>query len=129
MFQQNAWNDIWCSDKCGKACLFIYSLRYTNSDNFSFQNNGIKKCTYWKTMRFFGKQWVFKAMFLTRLHTWFILIIKHMHFIKKTIHVLHKISFYNTMPHRSHSLIGHLIQELWYILLCFALLHSEITSF
>ena len=22
------------------------------SDNFSFQNNGIKKCTCWKTMRF-----------------------------------------------------------------------------
>jgi len=29
------------------------------SDNFSFQNNGIKKCTCWKTMGFFGKQWVF----------------------------------------------------------------------
>ena len=43
-----------------------------------------------KTMGFGGKQF-FKAMFLTRLHTWFILIIKHMHFIKKkTIHVLHK---------------------------------------
>ena len=23
------------------------------SDNFSFQNNGIKKCTCWKTMGFF----------------------------------------------------------------------------
>jgi len=29
------------------------------SDNFSFQNNGIKKCTCWKTMGFLGKQWVF----------------------------------------------------------------------
>ena len=36
-----------------------------------------------------------------------------MHFIKiKTIHVLHKISFYNTIQHGSHSLIGHVIQEL-----------------
>ena len=40
------------------------------SDNFSFQNNGIKKCTCWKTMGFLRKQWVFwenngyfKAMF------------------------------------------------------------------
>jgi len=30
-----------------------------NSDNFSFQNNGIKKCTCWKTMGFMGKQWGF----------------------------------------------------------------------
>jgi len=38
---------------------------------------------------------------------------KHLHFMKiKTIHVLHKISFHNTIPHRSHSLIGHVIQEL-----------------
>ena len=28
------------------------------NDNFSFQNNGIKKCTCWKTMGFMGKQWV-----------------------------------------------------------------------
>jgi len=36
-----------------------------------------------------------------------------MHFIKiKTIHVLHNISFHNAIPHRSHSLIGHGIQEL-----------------
>ena len=41
------------------------------------------------------------------------LIKKHMHFIKiKTIHVLHTISFHNTIPHRSHSLIGHVIQVL-----------------
>ena len=33
----------------------------TVSDNFSFQNNGIKKCTCWKTMVFFGKQWVFEV--------------------------------------------------------------------
>ena len=36
-----------------------------------------------------------------------------MHFIKiKTIHVLHKVSFPNTIPHRSQSLIDHVIQEL-----------------
>ena len=29
------------------------------SDNFSFQNNGVKKCTCWKTMGYFGKQWFF----------------------------------------------------------------------
>jgi len=29
-----------------------------------------------------------------------------------TIHVLHKLSFHNTIPHRSYSLIGHVIQEL-----------------
>ena len=51
----------------------------------------------------------------------------YMHFIKiKTIHVLHKLSFHYTIPHKSHRLIGHVIQEL---LLCFALLYSEITSF
>jgi len=83
------------------------------------ENNGF----FGKTMGFYGKQCFYKAMFLTRLHTWFVLIIKHMHFIKiKTIHVLHKLFFQNTIPHRpcySRTLI----------LLCFALLHSEITSF
>ena len=40
------------------------------SDNFSFQNNGIKKCTCWKTMGFWENNGVFwktmnffKAMF------------------------------------------------------------------
>jgi len=90
------------------------------SDNFLFQNNGIKKCTSWKTMGFMGKQCFFlenngfflkKQCFLTRLHTWFIFIIKHMHFIKiKTIHVLHKLSFHKTILHRSHSLIGNVIE-------------------
>ena len=60
------------------------------SDNFSFQTNGIKKCTCWKTMGFLGKQWVFgennvvvfKAMFFdTTSHM--IFFIKHMHFIQK----------------------------------------------
>ena len=47
-------------------------------------------------------------------------IIKHMHFIKiKTLHILHKLSFHNTIPHRSHSLIGHVIEELWF----FSVLH------
>jgi len=68
-------------------------LSVVSSDNFSFQNNGIKKVhmlennvvVFWNTMGFL------KAMFfLTRLHTCFILIIKHLHFIHtKTIHVLH----------------------------------------
>jgi len=73
---------------------------------FSFQNNGIKKCTCLKTMVCFGKTMLLflKAMFLTRLHTWFISIIKHMHLIKiNTIHVLHRLSFHNTIPHRSQS--------------------------
>jgi len=84
------------------------------SDNFSCQNNGIKKCTCWKTMGFWGKQWVFMGRnVFTGLHTLFILIIKHVHFIKiKTIHVLHNISLHNTIPHRSHSLLGHVFQEL-----------------
>jgi len=66
----------------GNKRIYIYIPR--NSDNFSFQNNGIKKCTCWKTMGFFGKQWVFlKQCFLTRLFdAWFILIIKHVYFIK-----------------------------------------------
>ena len=51
---------------------------------------------FWKTMG------VFKQCFLTRLHTWFIFNIKHMHFIKiKTFHVLHKVNFHNTIPYRS----------------------------
>ena len=36
-----------------------FTLLVTISDNFSFQNNGIKKCTCWKTMGFSGKQWFF----------------------------------------------------------------------
>ena len=39
------------------------------SDNFSFQNNGIKKCTCWKTMVFLENNGFFKAMFWTRRHT------------------------------------------------------------
>jgi len=44
---------------------------YKSSDNFSFQKNGIKKCTCWKTMGFLEKQILFKkkAMFFTQLHT------------------------------------------------------------
>ena len=74
------------------------------------ENNGF----YGKTVVFLETNVLFlKQCFLTRLHTRFILIIKHMHFIKiKTIHVLHKFSFHNTIPHRSQSLIGHVVQEL-----------------
>jgi len=74
-----------------------------------------KQWVFWENNGFFWKQICFyKAMFLTQLYTWFILIVKHMFFIKiKTIHVLHKLFFQNTIPHRSHSLIGHVIQELW----------------
>ena len=71
-------------------------------------------------MGFLGTQWVLgnnvfflkSNVFDTTSHMIF-LIIGHMHFIKiKAIHVLHKLSFHNTIPHRSHSLIGHVIQEL-----------------
>jgi len=41
----------------------IVQLSLETSDNFSFQNNGIKKCTCLKTMRFFEKQWVFQQCF------------------------------------------------------------------
>jgi len=71
------------------------------------ENNGFfgKQWVFWKTMGFLKKSNVFD----TTSHMIY-LIIKHMHFIKiKTIHVLHKISFHNTTPHRSHSLIGHVI--------------------
>ena len=73
------------------------------------ENNGF----YGKTMGFGGKQCFLKkeCNVFTRLNTWSIFIIKHMNFIKiKTtgIHVLHKSSFHNTIPHRSHrTLIGH----------------------
>jgi len=61
-------------------------------------------------MGFLGKQCFFlKSNVFTRLHTWFILIIKHIKI--KTIYVLHKLSFYNTIPHRRHSLIGHVIKN------------------
>jgi len=33
-------------------------MYYVVSDNFSFQNNGIKKYTCWKTMGFLGKTMV-----------------------------------------------------------------------
>jgi len=67
-------------------------------------------------MGFLRKQWVFwenyvgflpkKQCFLA-LGPTMIYLIMHMHFIIiKTIHVLHKLSFHNTIPHRSHSLIG-----------------------
>ena len=38
-------------------CTFIQIV--VLSDNFLFQNNGIKKCTCWKTMSFLGKQCFF----------------------------------------------------------------------
>ena len=33
-------------------------------------------------------------------------------FYQNKMYVLHKLSFHNTTPHRSHSLIGDVIQEL-----------------
>ena len=59
---------IYSNTQCGSYSMSKYIPSIT--DNFSFHNNGIKKCTCWKTVGFFGKQWgFFKAMFLTRLHT------------------------------------------------------------
>ena len=80
---------------------------------FRFKTMGYKSAHVGKQYVFFGKQWVFKSnVFDITSHVIFF-IIKHMHFIKiKTIHVLHKFSFYNAVPHRSHSLIGHVIHEL-----------------
>ena len=82
------------------------------SDNFLFQNNGIRKCTCWKTMGFLENDGVFlkSNVFDTTSHIIYFHI-KHMHFFK-IVHVLHKVSFHNTIPHRSHSLIGRVIQEL-----------------
>ena len=56
-------------DVCFPKKCFILSAPYNaGSDNFSFQNNGIKSAHVGKQWFFFGKQWVFKAIFLTRLH-------------------------------------------------------------
>jgi len=69
------------------------------------ENNGVFLENNGVFFLFFFKNNVFD----TTSHMIFF-IIKHMHFIKvKTIHVLHKISFHNTIPHRSQSLIGHVI--------------------
>ena len=104
--------------KYQKQFLLYMKSNASNNDNFSFQNNGIKKCTCWKTMGFLWKTMVFffkKAMVLTRLYTWFISIIMHNYafYPNKNYSCLNKISFHNTIPHRSHSLIGYVIQELW----------------
>jgi len=64
------------------------------------ENNGF----FWKTICFL-KQFFDKTSHMIYFD------IKHMHFIKKTIHVLQNISLHNTIPHKSHSLIGHGIQE------------------
>jgi len=63
-----------------------------------WENHGF----FWKTMGFF-----FKAMFFyTTSHMIYFDYKGYVFFIKiKTIHVLHKISFQNTIPYRSHSLI------------------------
>jgi len=45
-------------NSCEILCGLVFYTSYTCSDNFSFQNNGIKKCTCWKTMGFLGTQWV-----------------------------------------------------------------------
>ena len=87
------------------------------SDNFSFQNNGIKKCTCWKTFGFYGKTVGFfgkqclKKCFDTTSHMIYFDYKAYAFYQNKTIHVLHKLSFHNKIPHRSHSRIGHVIQE------------------
>ena len=48
------------SGTTGSSSLKHAGYTLMTSDNFSFQNNGIKKFTCWKTMGYFGKQWVFK---------------------------------------------------------------------
>jgi len=65
---------------------------------------------FWKTMGFFKK----KAMFFyTTSHMiYFDYKAYACYQNKKTIHVLHKISFLYTILLRSHSLIGHVIQEI-----------------
>ena len=58
-------------------------------------------------MGFFGKQWVYFLkgnVFDTTSHMIFFYK-AYAFYPKKAIHVLHKISFHNTIPHRSHSLI------------------------
>ena len=67
-------------------------------------------------MGFLGKQWVFfkSNVFDTTSHIIYFDYKAYAFYQNKnkTIHVLHKLSFHNTIPHRSHSLIGHVIQEL-----------------
>jgi len=71
------------------------------------KNNGF----FGKTMVFLENNVFFKKQcsFDTTSH---LIYFYYMHSIKiKTINVLHKLSFHNTIPYRSHSLIGHVIQE------------------
>jgi len=88
-----------------------------------FQNNWDKKVhmlenidVFWKTMGFLGKQCCFflKAMFFYTTSHMIYFDYKAYAFYQNTVklHVLHKLSFHNTILHRSHSLIGHVIQEL-----------------
>ena len=64
-------------------------------------------------MGFFGKQCVFVGFFDTTSHMIYFDYKAYAFYPhKKTINVLHKLSFHNTIPHRGHSLIGHVIQEL-----------------
>ena len=75
------------------------------------ENNGC----FWKTMFFFGKQCFFlkSNVFDTTSHMiYFEYKVYYALYQNKTIHVIHKLSFHNTIPQRSHSLIGHVIKEL-----------------
>jgi len=72
-------------------------------------------------MGFMGKQWGFfgkqcccflkNNVFDTTSHMIYFDYKAYAFYQKKTFHVLHKHSFHNTIPHRSHSLV-YVIQEL-----------------
>jgi len=74
------------------------------------ENNGL----FGKTMFFRGENNVFvKAMFFdTTSHMIYFDYKAYMHFIKIKLFMFYMNFFHNTIPHRSHSLIGHVIQEL-----------------
>jgi len=74
------------------------------------ENNGFygKTVFFWGENNFFFKNNVFD----TTSHMIYFDYKAYAFYQNKTIHVLHKLSFHNTIPHRTHSLIGHVFQEL-----------------
>jgi len=64
-------------------------------------------------MGFWGKQYLFlflkQCFFDTTSHMIYFDYKAYAFYQNKTVHVLHKLSFHNTILHRSHSLIGHVI--------------------